>query len=88
MIIVFFVAANRLASFQRGSSNSYDVYPDIGRTGPIEQLFRKWRRHVNAAVRLDIGVTLVQRLSLIIEEGEIHIIFARKFAAAVASESP
>jgi hypothetical protein len=54
-------------SFEMETSNSDDVYPNVCRTGPVEQLLGEGRWHVNAAVRLNIGIALVNRLSLIIE---------------------
>ena len=65
------------------TSNSDDIYPDVCGTGPIEQLLGERRWYVNTAVRLNIGVALVNCLSLMIEEREIHIVFTWKLATAV-----
>jgi hypothetical protein len=40
---------------------------------------------MDTAVRLNSGVALMDRFSLVIEEGEIHVVFAGEFAAAVSS---
>jgi hypothetical protein len=70
-------------SLEIETSNSDDVYPDVCRTGPIEQLLGERGWYMNTAVRLNIGIALVKRLSLMIEEREVHIVFTRKLAAAV-----
>ena len=43
---------------------------------------------MDAAMRLNIGITLVKRFALMIEQRKVHVVFARQFAAAVTAESP
>ena len=66
-----------------GSLCPDDHNPNVGITGPVEQLFREWGRDMDATVRLNVGVALVNRFTSMVEEGEIHVVFAREFAAAV-----
>src|SRR5258707_7907366 len=64
-----------------------DHNPNFGITGPVEQLFREWGWDMDATVRLNVGIALVNRFTSMVEEGEIHVVFAREFAATVPPQS-
>jgi len=43
---------------------------------------------MDTPMRLNTGITLVKRFTLMIEQRKIHVVFAWEFAAAVTAESP
>jgi hypothetical protein len=44
-----------------------DHNPNFGITGPVEQLFREWGWDMDATVRLNVGIALVNRFTSMVE---------------------
>jgi hypothetical protein len=65
-----------------------DNYQDVGAAGLVKQLLCAWSGDMDAAMRLNTGITLVKRFAFMIEQRKIHVVFAWEFAAAVTAESP
>ena len=60
---------------------------DIGAAGPVEHLLCMWSGDIDAPIRLNTRINLVNRLALMIEQRNIHVVFAWEFAAAVTAAS-